>query len=472
MERKVCSEPMSHRLITKLAVVAALVATYFASVYQLSIASPVGDDYYAILHYLNVSSDAESLSKQITLLFSPHAEHQIAFVKIIGLAMTPVDFRTLIILGNLFIFGIFVTLFLMFDYPGKNRIEIFLPVAGILFNLTFGQSAVWAMAALSNFPMILWSILAVYLICKRGDPASFTCSVVAAIASSFSFGGGILVFVPMGIVLLLNKERLKAILLLAIVTTVIVGYIGNEPLLESNRSPISDLLVGGLAGIVNVIRFAIAFIGSSAKTVWGALLLGTGMLSCFCFLTIKKAYKSAPASYFSLVFLNLIALSAAVTRYTFGLEYALVSRYAFYSVVYLALVYLALIELWYRNRTIPKRIVELGFWTAIPVAFASYIFLVVPIKVENIINAQHYSCVVREYSIAKLGESESGSAVNHVRHSLDQSFLFVILPHLRETVANKVDVLLEKGSCDKLDRGEIFKLAEILKASKSAGVYF
>jgi hypothetical protein len=329
------------------------ITAYFLLVFQFSINIPISDDYDIIFHYLNAPAD-----RKWDMVWGLHNEHRLIFSRLVSDLVYHlfgvVDFRLLIAIGNLSLFGIFLILYRQFIQLDCN-FKYFLPVPFALFMHPILGNAMWASTALQSYGVILFALLSFHFFNDRnrkGLPLSLLFCALA-VGSSGSGVLAVLTLVTWSFVNVLNHRfgpnphasrrksdafRLVAVLLFS---SLVLGLYFHGYSKPGHHPPVLDALLNP----VRTAHYFLGFLGSFAPARLLAPVLGLSVAAWFVLVTVKKLYESSPVIYYSLLFLIFNAGAAALTRSAFGLGQALSFRYSIISALALILLYFSAIRL-------------------------------------------------------------------------------------------------------------------------------
>lgn len=194
---------------------------YFQNISQYALNIPWYDDYDAILGYLIKWQDL-SIKDKIAALFQQHNEHRILPSRLVFIAYYyltgKINFTGIIYIGNLqlIVIWLLISYFayrLMFSLFGF----ISMLAAMVIFDLSNFNNSHFAMAGVSNFGVILFFLLSIYLYSKNGKIWSLF-GLLIQFLCIFSSGSGILASVAIVVFNLLNRESQKT--LLSLIATV------------------------------------------------------------------------------------------------------------------------------------------------------------------------------------------------------------------------------------------------------------
>lgn len=103
----------------------------------------------------------------------------------------------------------------------RLAIWYFVPVMWLWFNIQSFENIFWGVSSLCNFGVILFVLNAIYFAAYKPDKTAL--SLLFAIAATFTYGNGLMVFPVIGLVFLLSGYRKQFVLTVA--TTVVIAVI-------------------------------------------------------------------------------------------------------------------------------------------------------------------------------------------------------------------------------------------------------
>ena len=315
---------------------------YLLTIHRFAFNQPYGDDYDAILAFLNQYVQA-SLSDQIKLIFSQHNEHRILLthlMEIIDLSFFGnVNFIHLIWIGTLgWGFAIYALWFFSKKY-GVTLIE-FAPAAILLLSFSHYEMMTWAMTSIQQYWQVTFGIIAIGYMVNQ----NFYRSMIFYLAAIFTSGGG-MALVPLMILYYLINRQWKCFFQCTLLTA--IALLTYFILLPYNAPPTKQLIeilfhphlflayffgfVGGLGKIQNL--------GLTSYLLTGIVL---------SLLFIKKAIyikNHCPFYFWLCIYIWFTAVLAALNRSILGIETSGDSRYSEYSILFAASLYLAYLYL-------------------------------------------------------------------------------------------------------------------------------
>jgi hypothetical protein len=239
---------------------------------------------------------------------------------------------------------------------------VFFPIAILLFNLTFYENVTFSMAALSNFTVVLFSLLSLnFLTNKELTNKRFILAIVFCLFAIYTQGGGIFVLPVSLLILFLRKEYKRLAYYAAIgLLFYLLYFIGYE---QPAGSP--SILAALLDFKVRSFLYSLAFLGSSFsfsfyhtvnfadddsfhKIVNDTLMLnsvvGFAFLSFYIYQIKVKYYNKNAFNFSIMTLIILIAFVTGLTRSQLGIETAYAPRYRILSAVFLITMFITMLE--------------------------------------------------------------------------------------------------------------------------------
>jgi hypothetical protein len=185
-----------------------IIAAYMWLVYTRALNLPGNDDLQDILFFVVKLSNADTLSNAWTIFFDQHADHKTAasrlFYWLVYKAQDEVNFRTLAVVVQA---AVVATTYVLYRQVGDlpDKYMALLLIVFCLFHPRAYTILIWPMAAIGFFNVILYGIVALYLL-GTPRPAHFWGAVITAVMGTFTFTPGLLIW-PLGLVILLSREN-------------------------------------------------------------------------------------------------------------------------------------------------------------------------------------------------------------------------------------------------------------------------
>jgi len=324
-------KPRNVTLLVLVALFPALVA--FIVLYRQSPSVPYQDDYGAILDFAaNYEQLPSWKGKLLDIATEQSNEYKLGFEhSIVALELEfthRLNFGFLTALGNLLLLPIAYLLWLTYqihETDAARRLLDFLPVSFLFFSLTYWENLDWAMTGLQNTPVVLFSLLAIYLLTRPVQPL-FAC--VAAMLAAFSSANGFLLG-PVGLLILLPRRAFAAaVVWCCTFVPPVVAYLYHY---HSSAS-----LIHRFSYLTRPLFF-LAFLGCAIPFRWPAAILGLVLLAIF-FLAVQQRFDRVnPAAFYSVVWI--LATTALVAWVRGAVGFYTASRYSIYSILLLIFSY-------------------------------------------------------------------------------------------------------------------------------------
>jgi len=309
---------------------------YILTIFRHAYNMPVGDDYDAILAYLNKFVVADTAEK-IHLFFIQHNEHRILLTHLVSISdlaiFGSVNFIHLIWFGTLG-WLLSITAFWYFSHKeGITPLE-FAPAAIILLTFAHHEMMTWAMTSIQQYYQVCFGILTIGFMVNR---RLFLSSIFYA-AAIFTSGGGMSLVPLVNLYYLSQKKWRELSISLGITALVLATYF----VLLPYSSPPSSKIVDSVLQPSLLIGYFVGFIGALGNIYeYGyASLLCSGLTLLLLFgLKVQAGQKQAPFFFWICLYILITALLTALNRSDQGIYTSGDSRYSEYSLLFLASVY-------------------------------------------------------------------------------------------------------------------------------------
>ena len=433
------------------------IGLYFFYAVYFSENTPFMDDYDAILKFIVDYKSEESYQKRVQLIFSPHNDHRLVFLHLVVLAqyymVGSINFQILLILGNISILIVLLVLWKAFECE-ENKTYRFLPVVYLLFSLAYFEASLWAMVSLSGLSVIAFSFMAIYLTAKD-KMVYFIASYIFATAAVFTQGNGKIVLACCFIMLMLKRQYTRVFIWLFLSMVLLLSssaYLEPIPTTYVNAIEILKSPVVYIRHYLSVFSFLGAYfetqtflptysgILSILNTYHGSIivtLLCGVALTCHFFYLLKVRFHKKNLVLFGLlafIFLNALAVGYARPSVVFP------SRYAIYSTLAIAILYLSLYHI---------RLANVFKWT--PTGFALciitgalYQFILAPLSLTHYkVTVKNYekNIILNNYKTHSLNQTKARDTLEiELRSIVDDPLVSLISPsHLKRTINAKVN---------------------------------
>lgn len=319
---------------------------------------PIADDYHAVLDFTDRFALSSGIGqKLLTVLTFQHNEYKLIFESSVFAAQWSltghIDFVQLVLLGNSFVFLMYLVLVAMYHVPSESPIEcaaLLLPLPLLLFQLQYASTLNWAMGCLQNLPVLFFILLAIALIPRRNG-VSFALACFCIVAGIAASGNGFL-GAMVCLLMLASQKRWKEIaalggLCLGVAAVYFYRYDTSMSQAEPGHSVLHSLAKLSPA-------YALSFLGSAlanSSSYRLSICVGTVLCGIFTLMIKVRYHRANPAVFYSTLFILTTALAVSGMRSDFGILQSLASRYRMYSDILLVLSYIFLTETyWARLR--------------------------------------------------------------------------------------------------------------------------
>jgi hypothetical protein len=327
-----CGVPIA-AILAFLAVIAPVIAAY-SVLYQQGLAAPFQDDYHALFAFgAGYVRQPGWAAKAAYVIAFQHNEYKLIFLHVIAaceISLTGhLDFVFLNTLGDLFLLPLGCLLWLIYRKKEENLTDAlihFVPVSLLLFSLTYWETVNWAMASVSNIPVILFSLLAIYWLVIAPSMRrpwiwiAFAC--IAGVAAGFSLVNGLLL-APVGLLILVPRRAFKA------AAAWCAAFVAAGALYSYHYERVVHR-VASLAFIKRPVG-VLTFVGSALPSLLFAMLLGLVLLVIGGSAIQERFDRKNPAAFYSFVWILLTAILVGWVRG--GSLGTLASRYSMYSLL-------------------------------------------------------------------------------------------------------------------------------------------
>ncbi len=312
---------------------------------QFLLNMPNWDDYDAILTWINFVLSKPSLAEFMTKLFAQHNEHRIVFGNLVSLisyfSLGKVDFISLSIFGVLGLFFVF----LLIIYIGKKNhftlLEL-LPVPYLMFSLNQWELISWAMASISQYWQLFFSILSLTIISTSNQLRNLVLAFIFATIALYTGGGGLLVFPVIFIYLLIRKNVKNTFIWFTLTCLVVFVYF----IFFHYGAPDSSNICRNLAfSHLDIwFQYLLLYLGGDIlpianNSLFLASLWGFLLLQAFIFFSLKKDYKNDSTFFLIALFIVITGMVIAFNRFDINLVSAVVPRYYCYTAVFSLMIY-------------------------------------------------------------------------------------------------------------------------------------
>ena len=331
------TRPIAWKASRELAWLALPFSAYLFLLGRLWFDAPIQDDYQAILGDAMRLADSRGLREWLQVLFSQHNEHRIVVTRAAAWAFAEltgrIDFRMLVVFGNLSLLAIIALLWVQFRDAAS---AVLVAAAGFfLCQLIYYEGALMAMAASSNM-VSLAAAMATFYFALRPGRGGLGWSLVFGVLAAGSQANGLFALPIAAISCALRRAWLRAGTLTLASILVWVPYMAWYQLPPAHPS-----MLTALDRPLDALRLFLIFVGAFAPGPGPATAFGAALLAMLAWLATKGFWRERPSIAAFVLFVLLSAAAGAVSRAGFGVFWA--SRYAVNSSCLVAIVFLLLV---------------------------------------------------------------------------------------------------------------------------------
>ena len=311
-----------------------------------SVNIPFQDDFDSIGVFVEHFAGLGTPSAKIAwILTAQHVQYKLIFLQTIVslqyLLTGHTNYRVLQLLGDLSMPAVVLLLWLIFSRSGRpvsQRIWLFTPVPFIILALRYSESVNWAMSGLQNMAVIPFAIATLYF-ATRNSRRSFPVTIVFLILTICASGNGFFLSAVL-LYLLVSERLLRHAAVAAGITLIMAAIYAIQYHVYNVREPVSIA-----ASMRSIALYPFAFLGNASDSLLLAVPLGLALTVGFVFLTAHGWRRVCPASFGAALFCFVTAGGVTAVRYPYGPSGALYGHYVMYSVLLIALEYIAVVRL-------------------------------------------------------------------------------------------------------------------------------
>jgi hypothetical protein len=310
---------------------------FYFFLFRNSLNIPYGDDYKAILTFLNDFVRSTTSSDKLNLIFSQYHEYRIAFCRIVTLLAYyiygSINFKALCVISNLSLIGIVYIFYKAFKI-NRFKYLLFVPSVFLVFHMQYWEASLWSTAALQQFWVLLFALLCFYYLhCESWGYCIV--AMFAALCAAYTNGNGIICFIIGLLLLLLRKQFAKSLLWLLFIAVALYFYFYDYEFKTIELPPLDETVI-----------FILSFLGSSISfnTFHISLLFGCFSAIYLIYLTSTAYYQRNPVIYAMILFIVITALAVAIARSHIETYQAIASRYNLNSSLLMLCIYISAVE--------------------------------------------------------------------------------------------------------------------------------
>ncbi|GAB3506516.1 hypothetical protein GCM10027442_10840 [Emticicia fontis] len=307
---------------------------------------PFYDDFFWGFDYLETYFQKSTVADKIRMLLVQHNQHRFVYFRTVMLGLFQlegnINFKHLIIIGNISLFGMFGVYALAFKRTALSWLY-FLPIPFLLFQYQFMYNSIVSYGV-PNMSIIFLAILTFYFACFASPKHSYLIWI-AGFMATFSNGNGIMVFF-VAIILLLLRQRFRQAIYTAIVYGLSLAIYFTGFQMNSGEAKLNG----------NTFLYAFRFLGAAFLTEINSISVAFGIIAVigivsyfgyFFFKLIQTRFKPVENKVllFCLgvfLFLAGTAMMTAIVRAIHKVE--IPDWYKNYSILFITTIYLFLIH--------------------------------------------------------------------------------------------------------------------------------
>ncbi|MEQ8304009.1 MAG: hypothetical protein RIB47_11500 [Cyclobacteriaceae bacterium] len=331
-----------------------IIAVFGIQIFYYAVNIPFGDDFDAVLNFLNEWIVSDNFTQRLALLFSQHNEHKILLVRLFVLIdyylFGSVNFVHLILIGNLFLLG---SIAIIFRIANSNETQwnafdwmVLIPIAFFVLSIQSHETLLWGMASIQNIGVIFFTFLTFFVLLKGPlNSYRFIVGMFSAFIAIYSSGNGFLCLPVIMVMFIFRKEKLNYNLLWILFSIVVLySYFHNYHSHPGHPDPKYTLFNEP----DKLIAHLFILLGNS----WAiykyemliSIVVGVVVLLLTFYLISRNTIAKQPLKFAYLSFLFLSCCVTSLSRAGFGADQALSLRYRIYSLLILVFLYLVIFE--------------------------------------------------------------------------------------------------------------------------------
>lgn len=345
---------------------------YAVAAIKTSVNIPFEDDFDSIGDFVEHYASLQGILPRLDwILTAQHVQYKLIFMNAIVAVQYQLightNYRALQLLGDLAMPAALAILWLLLARsrrPLAQRIWLFIAPCWIFLALRYSETINWTMSGLQNAAVIPLGLAAIFFATSSVGRSLAWTLVFLALSMAASASGFVVALVVL--YLQLRGRRVPELISSLSVVLLLVGLYAIHYKAYMVYAPVSRS-----AAVKSLVLFPFAFLGNSANSPVQCVVLGLILAAGFIILVRRGWYRMCPGSFGGALFCLLTSVVVAAGRYRIGFEGALAGHYVMYSVLFIALEYIAVVRLF-----VPESLTIRSRWTAglALTAFASILF--------------------------------------------------------------------------------------------------
>ncbi|MBO0947387.1 hypothetical protein [Fibrella forsythiae] len=286
-----------------------------------------------------------------------HNEHRIAYDRLLTWAdyslFGKLSFKRLMIYGDLSLLAL-VALFGFFLKQYVRSWYLFLPpVALFIITLAQWENLYWALSSIQNFSIVVWSLACLFLLSYQ---SRIGWAIALAMVATLVSGNGFLVW-PIGFVMLLAQHRTRQLLPWSLAAVLLIAVYFGDYVQPTTHPPTRGSLFDLAGGCLAFLGAAVDALPTATPYLY-SIILGGVLLLFWCLIFLQAVARSGRKIAWTtlqtfglgaVAFLLGTAVVVVWSRYGYGQDMLLTSRYRIYSLTLLALTYTYCISAYYAS---------------------------------------------------------------------------------------------------------------------------
>ena len=323
---------------------------YCYVIFHFSSNVPFYDDFFWGFDYLETYFQKNTFIDKIRMLLMQHNQHRFIYFRAVLLSLFNLEgnlnFKHLILVGNLSLFGVFALYGLVFRHI-RISWAYFIPVPFLLFQYQFMFNSIVSYGV-PNMSIIFLAVLTFYFACFASPKHSYLLWI-AGFFATFSNGNGIVVFF-VAIILLLLQQRFRQVIYTAIAYAISLSIYFTDFHMNSEETKLNG----------NTFMYAFRFLGAAFLTHINSISVTLGIIAVsgiviyflwFFFKLVKGKFKPVENKVLLFcmgvfLFLACTAMMTAIVRAIHKVE--IPDWYKNYSILFMTTIYLFLINFKWR----------------------------------------------------------------------------------------------------------------------------
>lgn len=314
-------------------------AIHLAIVARFWFDAPLLDDYDCILDSLRLMAQAAGPREWLGHVFALQNEHRLAGTRLIPQMLVwttgGVDFRVLMLVGTLFVFGVFA--FVRAEFREESTGPIAAAAAFLLLQWSYWEALLMASASTAHLGTVFFSVGALYYALRPGR-ASIAACAIGGVLAAYSQANGLFVLPLAGVACLMLGQRRRAILFLVLAAVIWSLYFTGYARPSNHPS-----LLRALDDPVKTIQLFLIVIGGIVPSLALSQLVGAVILAGLGWVAWEGLWRRHPTVFLWIAFVLISAATVAAARVGFGLFWG--SRYAVNAGLLLAILAFAIYSL-------------------------------------------------------------------------------------------------------------------------------